>query len=136
MSRIYQSVSLMQAAEASPLLAQLARLAQESSARLRMLKPLIPSALHTAIAAGPIDGTTWCLLVNSAASASKLRQLIPALQDALRARGCEVTAIRVKVQPTAFRTAPVVPAGADAPCVKNTKKMVRLSDSPSAVKPA
>ncbi len=87
------------------MLAQLARLAQESATRLRVLEPLIPSGLRTSIAAGPIDGSNWCLLVNNAASASKLRQLAPALLEALRRRGCEVTAIRVKVQPKAFRSA-------------------------------
>ena len=102
MSRVHQSVSLMQAAESSPMLAQLTRLTQESSARLQMLGPLIPPELRPAILAGPIDGTSWCLLVNSAACASKLRQLVPVLQTALKNRGCEVNAIRVKVQASAF----------------------------------
>jgi len=106
MSRVHQSVSLMQAAEASPVLAQLARLAKESNVRLRQVEPLIPPVLRSTIAAGPIEGTSWCLLVANAASAAKLRQLVPALLSALNGRGYAVSAIRVKVQASAFSTRP------------------------------
>jgi hypothetical protein len=91
-------VSLQQAADESPTLARLAQLARESGERLKAVEPLIPASLRSAVRAGPIDGTAWCLLVDSSAAAAKLRQLVPALQAHLCDRGWEVNSIRLKVQ--------------------------------------
>ena len=79
-------------------MARLAQLARESGERLKAVEPLIPASLRSAVRAGPIDGTAWCLLVDSSAAAAKLRQVIPALLNRLRDRGWEVTSIRLKVQ--------------------------------------
>ena len=91
-------VTLQQAAEDSPTLARLAQLARDSGARLKAVELLIPVPLRSAVKPGPIDGPTWCLLVDSNAAAAKLRQVIPALLIRLHDRGWEVTSIRVKVQ--------------------------------------
>lgn len=92
-------VSLQQATQDSPSLARLIDLAHESAQRLQAIKPLIPPALYAAVQAGPIEGTSWCLLLDNAATASKMRQLLPSLQAHLRTRGWEVNAIRLKIQP-------------------------------------
>jgi hypothetical protein len=98
MNRRHQSISLQQATQESPTLARLAGLAAESSERLRLLDALIPAALRSAIQAGPIDGTQWCLLVDNNAVAAKIRQLQPALESHLRSKGFEINSIRLKVQ--------------------------------------
>ncbi len=95
--RLYP-VSLQQAADESPTLARLAQLARESGQQLQAVESLIPSALRSSVRAGPIDGASWCLLVDSNAAAAKLRQVLPALLDRLRERGSQVTSIRLKVQ--------------------------------------
>ena len=64
----------------------------------KAIESLIPAALRPAVRPGPIDGTTWCLLVDNNAAAAKLRQVLPALQASLRDRGWQVTSIRLKVQ--------------------------------------
>jgi hypothetical protein len=97
-NRRLHPVTLQQAAEESPTLARLAQLARESGERLKAVEPLIPAALRSAVKAGPIDGTDWCLLVDSSAAAAKLRQLIPALLAHLCDRGWQVNSIRLKVQ--------------------------------------
>lgn len=97
MNRHHQPVSLHQAAEESPTLARLAQLARESGERLRAIESSIPAPLRASIRPGPIEGTTWCLLVDSNAAAAKLRQLLPLLQQKLSSRGWEVTAIRLRV---------------------------------------
>jgi len=91
-------VTLQQAAEESPTLARLAQLARESGEQLRAVESLIPPALRSAVRPGPIDGASWCLLVEGNAAAAKLRQVLPALLERLRDRGAQVTAIRLKVQ--------------------------------------
>lgn len=98
MNRRPHAVPVLQAAQESPTLARLTELASESSARLRAIQPLLPAALRSALTAGPIDGPTWCLLVNGNAAAAKLRQMLPALQAHLRSHGWEVNSIRIKVQ--------------------------------------
>ena len=93
-----RSVTLMQATQESPMLAKLSSLTSESVARLKAIEALIPANLRGSIKPGPIDGATWCLLVNNNATASKIRQLLPALQAHLRVKGWEVNSIRLKVQ--------------------------------------
>ena len=97
MRRHNQAQTLLQAAQESPTLSQLTVLMRESSQRLKALHVLIPPALRTAIQAGPIEGSDWCLLVSSNAAAAKLRQMVPALLAHLRSRGHEVQTIRLKV---------------------------------------
>jgi hypothetical protein len=97
-NRNHFPVTLQQAADNSPTLAGLAQLARESGKRLEAVQPLIPEALRSAVKAGPIDGSTWCLLVANNAAAAKLRQVLPALTARLLDCGWQVTAIRLKVQ--------------------------------------
>ena len=96
--RHHHAVTLLQATQASPTLARLTELSQDSTARLKAIESLIPVVLRPAIKAGPIDGTNWCLLVGSNAAAAKIRQLLPALEAHLRIKGWQVSAIRLKVQ--------------------------------------
>jgi hypothetical protein len=94
----YRAVPVLQAAEDAPALARLAQLARESCERLKAIESLIPIPLRSAVKAGPIEGTTWCLLVDSNAAAAKLRQVLPAFIAHLCSRGWQVTSIRLKVQ--------------------------------------
>jgi len=91
-------VTLQQAAEDSPTLARLAQLARQSGEQLKAVEPLIPPSLRSAVKPGPIDGLSWCLLVENNAAAAKLRQVIPALLNSLRDRGSQITSIRLKVE--------------------------------------
>ena len=97
-NRRLHPIPVLQAAEDSPTLARLAQLARESRERLEAVELLIPAPLRSAVKAGPIEGPSWCLLVDSNAAAAKLRQVIPALVAQLCSRGWQVTSIRLKVQ--------------------------------------
>ena len=88
----------MQAADETPSFARLAELTRESTARLKAVENIIPISLRSSLKAGPIDGGTWCLLVDNNASAAKMRQLLPALTARLKAKGWEITSIRLRVQ--------------------------------------
>lgn len=103
MDRRARSVTLHQATEASPTLARLAQLGRDSVARLQAVTPLIPSSLRPAVKAGPIEGGTWCLLLDNNATAAKMRQLLPALLAHLRVKGWDTTSIRLKVQESRTR---------------------------------
>ena len=102
MNRRHHAVTLQQASAESPTLAMLTALTRDSSDRLKAIEPLIPPGLRGTLQAGPIDGTSWCLLVSSNSAAAKLRQILPALQAHLRVRGWEVNSIRLKVQTEAL----------------------------------
>ena len=80
------------------MLARLTELTRDSVARLKAIEPMIQAPLRSAITAGPIEGSIWCLIVNSNAAAAKIRQSLPALEAHLRTKGWEVTSIRLKVQ--------------------------------------
>lgn len=73
-------------------------LVQESSARLRAIEAVLPSALQHAVQAGPLDSESWCLVVSSTAAAAKLRQLIPLIQTQLTQQGWQLRTIRLKVR--------------------------------------
>lgn len=98
MTRRNHPVTLLQATQESPTLARLTELSHDSVARLKAVEPMIPAVLRSAVKAGPIDEANWCLIVNSSAAAAKLRQLLPAMEAHLRAKGWQVNAIRLKVQ--------------------------------------
>ena len=95
--RLPQTLSVYQAAGNSPSLARLTELVQESSDRLKAIESLLPEALRSSVQAGPIDGETWCLLVNGNAAAAKIRQLLPLIQTRLIGKGWKVTSIRLKI---------------------------------------
>ena len=92
-----RTITAHQAVENSPTLGYLTGLLKESSARLAAIESLIPETLRPAVKAGPIDGETWCLLVQGNAAAAKVRQLIPRLQSRLSQEGWKVTSIRLKI---------------------------------------
>lgn len=98
MNRRNQSFTLLQATQVSPTLAGLTALAAESTARLKSIELLIPAPLRSAVRPGPIEGQTWCLILDNNAIAAKVRQLLPALEAHLRSKGWDVTSIRLKVQ--------------------------------------
>jgi hypothetical protein len=79
-------------------LARLQQLLRESQARFDAVRTVLPAALASHVKPGPIDEHGWSLLVANASVAAKLRQLQPRLEDVLKARGWQVTAIRIKVQ--------------------------------------
>lgn len=64
---------------------------------LKAIEPLLPETLRSAVKAGPIDGESWCLLVNGNAAAAKTRQLIPLIQTRLLRQGWKVNSIRLKI---------------------------------------
>ncbi|HNV60516.1 MAG TPA: hypothetical protein PKH72_12750 [Rhodoferax sp.] len=97
MNRRHQSFTVLQATQDSPTLARLTSLATESSTRLELIQALIPLGMRPSVRPGPIEGAVWCLILDNNSIASKIRQLLPAFESHLRAKGCDVSAIRVKV---------------------------------------
>lgn len=98
MTRRHHTVTVQQATLDSPTLAHLTGLARESGERLEALQALIPAPLRPAVRPGPIEESTWCLLVSNNSVAAKLRQLLPALTAHLQSHGWQVNLIRLKVQ--------------------------------------
>jgi hypothetical protein len=80
-----------------PLALLLQRL-QGSRERFEAIRQQLPEALRDQVRPGPLDDARWTLLVSNGAAGSKLRQLLPALEATLHARGWQGTSIRIKVQ--------------------------------------
>jgi Dna[CI] antecedent, DciA len=72
---------------------------RDSKARLEAIANLLPTGLQTEVRPGPLDDTTWVLLVGHAAAAAKLRQLLPTLQQQLTSLGWHGPSIKIKVLP-------------------------------------
>lgn len=100
MNRRYHSVTILQASQASPTFARLMDLANDSTARLKSIEPIIPAALRAAVKAGPIEDDVWCLILENNAVAAKIRQITPAFLAHLRVKGWKINSIRLKVQIT------------------------------------
>ena len=80
-----------------PLAGLMARL-RESQARFEAIAGLLPPPQQAAVTPGPLDDTAWVLLAANAAAAAKLRQMLPALTQALCDRGWLGPELKVKVQ--------------------------------------
>ena len=93
-------MQLAQALQRSEPLARLGQLLRDSAARFDAIRPCLPAALAPHVKPGPVDDLGWSLLAANASVAAKLRQLLPRLEEVLRERGWQVSAIRVKVQST------------------------------------
>lgn len=89
---------MSQALQGSEPLAGLMQRVGESRARLQAVAPLLPASLRMQVRAGPLDAAAWVLLVDNAAAASKLRQMLPDLAAALAAAGWPSPAPVVRIQ--------------------------------------
>ena len=83
---------------ANATLAQLLQRLKEAEARMETVRLVLPTGLKSHVRAGVLDETGWNLLVPNGAVAAKLRQCLPAIEQALAERGWKPTALRVKVQ--------------------------------------
>ena len=79
-------------------LAGLMQRLRESQARFDAVSGLLAAPLRAAVRPGPLDDQGWTLLAANAAAAAKLRQHLPALAEALAAKGWQGTPITVHVQ--------------------------------------
>ncbi len=81
-----------------PLARLLARV-RESRARFDAIAAVVPAPLLEQMRPGPLDAEGWSLLVDNGAAAAKLRQLLPRMQETLKAGGWTAPEIRVRVLP-------------------------------------
>jgi hypothetical protein len=92
------ALRIEQALQQSAPLARLRQLMLDSNARFEAIRSSLPAAMAAHVKPGPVDDAGWSLLAANASVAAKLRQLQPRLEEILRERGWQISAIRVKVQ--------------------------------------
>ncbi len=89
--------TLAAALQGSEPLTSLMQRMRQSQARLAAVAHLLPAGLQGEVRAGPLDDSAWVLLVGNAAAAAKVRQMLPALQDAMLAQGFTGPPVKVRV---------------------------------------
>lgn len=89
--------SVEEAIRDAPTLTHLRERIHESTARMDIIRPVLPAALRAEVTAGPVDTRGWRLLVPNNAVAAKLRQLKPTLKAALEIAHLPVSEITVKI---------------------------------------
>lgn len=102
MSRVTQApgtLPLGAALDRSEPLARLMQRLRASRECFDAIVPALPLPMRNEVRAGPLDDGICSLLVANGAVAAKIRQLLPLLEDRLRAQGLPVTSIKVRVQP-------------------------------------
>jgi hypothetical protein len=77
-------------------LADLAQRLAHSNACLQAVLPVLPANLRPHLVAGPWDSEGWTLLTRQAAALVKLRQLAPAMEQALREAHLAVPKLRLQ----------------------------------------
>lgn len=91
------ALRIEEALQRSAPLALLRERMRESNRRFEAVARHLPASLVAHVKAGPLDDAGWSLLVANASVASKLRQLQPRLEGALRIAGWASCVIRIKV---------------------------------------
>jgi hypothetical protein len=91
------SVPIQDAMNQSSVISGLATAIRQSQQQMQRITPLLPAMLAREIRPGPIDATTWCLLVPNGAVATKLRQLLPTIETELRLAHGPNYSVRIKV---------------------------------------
>src|SRR4051812_43364666 len=77
------TLTLPEALSRSKPLARLADRLRDAAARYAAVRPLLPEPLARQVQPGPVDEFGWSLLVRDSATAAKVRQLKPRLEQAL-----------------------------------------------------
>jgi len=91
-------VPLSQAMQGSEPLHGLMEKVRDSRNRLAAVIDMLPAGLRDTVRAGPLDEKAWVLLVDNAAAAAKLRQMLPNLEKRLQAAGWVAPPPKVKIQ--------------------------------------
>ena len=91
--------TLAQALADSTVLSHLAHRMKQSQACLSAVRAVLPPNLRPLVSAGPYDDQGWTLLCSSAAAATKLRQLMPQLNQAVQDAGVCFKPIRLHILP-------------------------------------
>ena len=92
-----RAMPLREAMEQAPTLARLLAAANQSQARLQVVRDMTPPALAASLQAGAWEDGAWTLLAPNSAAAAKLRQLLPQIALALERAGLAAQSVRIKV---------------------------------------
>jgi hypothetical protein len=90
--------SARDAIDGNSTLRQLLARRRQALDRFRVLAPLVPVELVERVTVGGLDAQRWTLLADGAASAAKLRQLLPRFEAVLRAKGLGEPPLVIRVR--------------------------------------
>jgi hypothetical protein len=75
----------------------LGALIAQSNQYLSDVEHLIPRGLRPTVKAGPLDSESWCVVVSNPTVATKLRHLLPDIEQCLRHKHRSPITVRIKV---------------------------------------
>lgn len=93
------TVALSEALQANPTLGSLLQRWRVAQQCMQAAHTVLGAQLAPSLRAGPIEDRQWTLLASSGTVASKARQLLPRITEAVRALGLEVDTVRIRISP-------------------------------------
>lgn len=93
------TVALSEALQDNPTLGSLLQRWRIAQQCMQAAKEILGPQLAPSLRAGPVEDRQWTLLASSGAAASKARQLLPRITQAVQSLGLEVDTVRIRISP-------------------------------------
>lgn len=95
------TVALSEALQDNPTLGGLLLRWRMGQQCMQAARDVVGARLAPSLRAGPVEDKEWTLLASSGSAASKARQLLPRITEAVQSLGLGVEAVRIRISPPA-----------------------------------
>jgi len=93
------TVALSEALQANSTLGGLLMRWRVAQQCMQAASAILGAQLSPALRPGPVEDSQWTLLASSGTAASKARQLLPRITEAVKSLGLGVETVRIRVSP-------------------------------------
>jgi hypothetical protein len=93
------TVALSEALQSNPTLGSLLQRWRVAQQCMQAASVVLGAQLAPSLRPGPVEDSQWTLLASSGTAASKARQLLPRITEAVKSLGLGVETVRIRVSP-------------------------------------